>query len=76
MEKLLEKKKQELDLEIENEFKNETDRISLEKQTAISEGTREIEKVREEAIDHKEKAIEYIIDKFMRYVDALERKND
>ena len=76
MEKLLEKNKQELDLQIERELRTETDRITMEKQRAMSEGIREIEKFREEAIDNKNRAIEFIIDKFMRYVDALERKND
>jgi len=54
MEKLLETKKQELDLEIENYLRIESDRITMEKQRAISEGTIEIEKVREKAIDKKE----------------------
>ena len=76
MEKLLETKKQELDLEIENYFRIESDRITMEKQRAISEGTIEIEKVREKAIDKKEKAVDFIIEKFMVYINALERKND
>jgi len=76
MEKLLETKKQELDLEIENYLRIESDRITMEKQRAISEGTIEIEKVREKAIDKKEKAVDFIIEKFMVYINALERKND
>jgi len=76
MESLLEKKKQDLDLEIDTELRIEVDRITMEKQRAISEGTRGIEKIREDAIDNKAKAIDFVIEKFMRYIDALERKND
>jgi vacuolar-type H+-ATPase subunit H len=76
MELLLEKKKQDLDLEIDAELKTEADRLTVEKQKAISEGTRGIEKIREGAIDNKAKAIDFVIEKFMRYIDALERKND
>lgn len=63
-------------MEIENYLRIESDRITMEKQRAISEGTIEIEKVREKAIDKKEKAVDFIIEKFMVYINALERKND
>ena len=76
MESLLEKKKEELDKELTNELSTESGRILMEKQRAISEGTREIEKIREEALEKKDEAIKFIIEKFMRYIDALERKND
>jgi len=76
IEKLLEKKKRDLDLEIEKQLRTETDRILMEKQRAISEGVREIEKVREEALEKKDEAINFILDKFMRYIDELQRKDD
>ena len=50
--------------------------LEMEKQRAISEGVREIEKVREQALEKKEEAINFILDKFMRYIDELQRKND
>ncbi|MEN6379014.1 MAG: hypothetical protein ABFD15_05480 [Methanofastidiosum sp.] len=76
MESLLEKKKQDLDAEIDTELRTETDRIIMEKQRAISEGTRGIEKIRADAIDNKAKAIDFVIEKFMRYIDELQRKDD
>lgn len=76
MEKLLEKKKSDIDLEIEKQLRTETDRIFMEKQRVISEGVREIEKVREEALEKKDEAINFILDKFMRYIDELQRKDD
>ncbi len=76
IEKLLEKRKRELDLDMDKQIRTETDRILMEKQRAISEGVRELEKVREEALEKKDEAINFILDKFMRYVDELQRKND
>lgn len=76
METLFEKKRGELDIEVEKELRTETDRITMEKQRAVSEGVREIEKVREQALEKKEEAINFILDKFMRYIDELQRKND
>ncbi|KYC45581.1 MAG: hypothetical protein APG12_00913 [Candidatus Methanofastidiosum methylothiophilum] len=76
LEKLLEKRKRELDLDMDKQLRTESDRILMEKQRAISEGVREIEKIRDQALEKKDDAINFILDKFMRYVDELQRKND
>ncbi|NMA30331.1 MAG: hypothetical protein GX941_00745 [Candidatus Methanofastidiosa archaeon] len=70
-EKILEKRKHELDLDIDKQQKLEIDKIYMEKQRSISEGVREIEKVRDQALRKKDKAIEAILTKFMRYIDEL-----
>ncbi|HNV94030.1 MAG: hypothetical protein APG08_00339 [Candidatus Methanofastidiosum methylothiophilum] len=71
MEKIFESRKRDLDLDIDKQQKLEIDKIYMEKQRAISEGVREIEKVRDQALGKKDKAVESILIKFMRYIDEL-----
>lgn len=60
-EKILEKRKHELDLDIDKQQKLEIDKIYMEKQRSISEGVREIEKVRDQALRKKIKQLKLFL---------------